>query len=293
MTKERQIPDRKGKSSAFRHKRNSADGFPGTFTRPADALLAAEVELNNAAMLRLRGRLPGVELHDDKDVIWLFAGDLWPRNSVALSRLTPRTADRRIGEILERHLASKVACNWVVGPLSKPAGLTGHLRSHGFSCRIHCAGMACMLENNPPVRRCPDDISIALAKEPPVLRPLTTELRQMRYRGRSLLGGMRPHQVWYLAATSNGKAVGETALFSADGVAGIYDVEVLEDFRRRGIGTALIRAALEQAQALGCAQAVLGASGMGRGVYQGLGFREVCKLSFWKYGKMRQLTASD
>ena len=56
-----------------------------------------------------------------------------------------------------------------------------------------------------------------------------------------------------------------------------------------GIGTALVQAALRQAQQLGHAAAVLGATGMGLGVYARLGFREVCKLSFWKYGKMRQL----
>ena len=35
---------------------------------------------------------------------------------------------------------------------------------------------------------------------------------------------------------------------------------------------------------------VLAATGMGLGVYTRLGFREVCQLSFWKYGKMRQQT---
>ena len=72
-------------------------------------------------------------------------------------------------------------------------------------------------------------------------------------------------------------------------MAGLYDVHVLEEFRRRGIGTALVQAALRQAQRLGHTAAVLGASGMGLSVYARLGFCEVCKLSFWKYGKMRQL----
>jgi hypothetical protein len=35
---------------------------------------------------------------------------------------------------------------------------------------------------------------------------------------------------------------------------------------------------------------VLTATGMGLRIYAPLGFREVCKLSFWKYGKMRQQT---
>ena len=64
---------------------------------------------------------------------------------------------------------------------------------------------------------------------------------------------------------------------------------MLEEFRRGGIGTALVQAALRQAQRFGHGEAVLAATGMGLGVYARLGFREVCKLSFWEYGKMRQL----
>jgi GNAT superfamily N-acetyltransferase len=96
--------------------------------------------------------------------------------------------------------------------------------------------------------------------------------------------------VWCFSATVDGKPVGETLLCAGAGVAGIYDVEVLEEFRGRGIGTALIHAALLTARTrLRCRAAVLGATGMGQSVYARAGFREVCKLSFWKYGKMRQL----
>lgn len=66
------------------------------------------------------------------------------------------------------------------------------------------------------------------------------------------------------------------------------DVEVLEKFRGRGIGTALVAATLRHGNKLGYQAAVLGATGMGMGINARLGFREVCKLSFWKYGKMRQ-----
>jgi len=98
--------------------------------------LAGAVELNTAERLRLEGRLPWVESHDDGDALWNFAGDTWPRNSVALARFAPAVARERIGEILARHLEKKVACNWIVGPLSQPANLGQHLRAHGFKCQI-------------------------------------------------------------------------------------------------------------------------------------------------------------
>jgi GNAT superfamily N-acetyltransferase len=252
--------------------------------------LAAAVELNSAEWLRLEGRLPWVEFHDDGDALRLFAGDTWPRNSVALARFTPANAHQRVGEILATHLQKKVACNWIVGPRSQPADLARHLRAHGFTCRIHCAGMACVLDQLPPAPPTPDGVTIQLMDEPPSLQPLTTERRRLRCEGRARITRFEPRQVWCFSATVDGKPVGETLLCAGAGVAGIYDVEVLEEFRGRGIGTALIHAALLTARTrLRCRAAVLGATGMGQSVYARAGFREVCKLSFWKYGKMRQL----
>src|SRR5437870_2478118 len=53
--------------------------------------LAAAVELNHAESIRLEGCLPWVKLHDDGDALWIFAGDTWPRNTVARARFMPET----------------------------------------------------------------------------------------------------------------------------------------------------------------------------------------------------------
>jgi GNAT superfamily N-acetyltransferase len=97
-----------------------------------------------------------------------------------------------------------------------------------------------------------------------------------------------PQRVWYFAATLDGKAVGRTTLFAGSETAGIYDVEVLKHARRRGIGTMLVHAALQHAVALGFRTTVLAATGAGQGAYERCGFREVGKISFWMYGRMRQ-----
>src|SRR6185295_13187978 len=99
------------------------------------------------------------------DVIWVFAGDAWPRNSAALARFTPETAHRRIGEILAVHLKHKVACNWIVGPLTQPSDLGRHLRAHGFRCVIHCAGMACELKSLPRTPPVPKGVTIELVDD--------------------------------------------------------------------------------------------------------------------------------
>ena len=169
-----------------------------------DEQLAAAVELNAAEWLRLQGRLLWVEFHDDGDVLRVFAGDTYPRNTVALARFTPANASRRVGETLEPHLQQRAACNWVVGPVSQPGDLALHLKAHGFSCRIHCAGMACMLDalgQSPPL---PKGISIELVDTPWPLFPLSTERRQRRHQGRTTIARFTPCKVWHFSATREG-----------------------------------------------------------------------------------------
>jgi GNAT superfamily N-acetyltransferase len=251
--------------------------------------LVAAVELNQAHWLRLEGQLPWVEFHEEPDVLRVFAGDTWPRNRVVLARFTPANAHRRVGEILAKHLEKKVACTWVVGPTSEPPDLGRFLRAHGFTCLIHCPGMSRDLEILPAQPPIPKGFRIEQLDEPARLQPLTTERRRRQYQGLSAAAKLRPRQVWYFAASRGKQHVGGTTLLAAAGVAGIYGVEVLKDFRRRGLGAALVYAALREAQSLGFRSAVLSASGLGRGIYERLGFREICRLSFWKFGKMRQL----
>src|SRR6185369_14857277 len=207
-----------------------ANGPAGLRARLSDEALAAALELNYAEWLRLQGTLPWVEFHDDGDALRLFAGDTWPRNNVALARFTPETAHRRVGEILAPHLRSKVACNWVVGAGSQPPDLGRHLRAHGFRCMIHCAGMARALDKLPRSSASPDRVMVELVDQPPSLAPLTTERRQRRYHGRSIMALVKPRKIWQFAATHEGKPVGETALCCGAGVAAIYDVHVVETF---------------------------------------------------------------
>lgn len=149
--------------------------------------------------------------------------------------------------------------------------------------------MACDLSRLNGEARPPAGTTIEQVEELPSLAPLTTERRKRRYEGRKLVAKARPDKIAYFSASVDGKAIGETAVLEGAGVAGIYDVEVLPEFRRRGIGSALIHAALRYARKRGLKLAVLGATGLGAGMYERAGFREVCKVSFWKYGKMRQL----
>ena len=64
-----------------------------------DAISAVEENVREWTLLK--GRLPGVELHDDGDVVWLFSTQPGRGGAVAAARFTPEGADRRIRTILE------------------------------------------------------------------------------------------------------------------------------------------------------------------------------------------------
>lgn len=252
--------------------------------------VAGLVEENLAEwVLAKAASLNDVEIHRDPDVSWTFTLKPAPGNTAVLARFTVRSVDTRIAAVLDKSLQHQLACNWVVGPLSQPVSLGSALRNAGFHCMIHCAGMACDLSlvptQVPPLRQ---DVTIEQTLHCPAFEPPTTERRKRTQAIRDGLAALEPRRVWHFAAILDNQAIGRTTLFIGAGVAGIYDVEVLKHTRFRGVGTALVHAALQQAIALGHRYAVLAATGAGFGVYTRLGFREVTRISFWRYGKMRQ-----
>jgi len=94
----------------------------------------------------------------------------------------------------------------------------------------------------------------------------------------------RPQRVWHVGARGGSRPVGHATLsVTTDelGVAGIYDMGVAPDERRRGIGSALTSTALELGRAAGCRVATLNATPEGELLYRTLGFRSVGVAQTW------------
>jgi GNAT superfamily N-acetyltransferase len=81
----------------------------------------------------------------------------------------------------------------------------------------------------------------------------------------------------------DGQPVAKSALFLADGVAGVYDVATVPHARRRGLGAAMTLAPLRYARELGYRIAVLQSSPMAVDLYPRLGFQQVCTLSVYLF----------
>jgi GNAT superfamily N-acetyltransferase len=79
---------------------------------------------------------------------------------------------------------------------------------------------------------------------------------------------------WFVGYVDGDPAVCGQLLRTAD-VAGVYTIAVREQFRRRGLGAAISRAALAAGRDSGCSVGVLQASPMGEPVYDRMGFETV------------------
>ncbi len=259
--------------------------------------LAVAVEENlRAWVLAQAESVPGVELHQDPGVTWIFTTAPAPGNTVMSARFADKNeAVRRATKILDYHLVRGASSHWTIGPATTPVDLgPAVLRPLGYSCRIHCAGMHCDLTRDVPAQlpvKSAVGVDVRIESERPLFEPVTTERRRRQKAIAHGMGTRQPQRIWYFGAWLDGKAVGRTTLFApepADSPAGIYDVEVLKHARYRGIGSMLVYAALRHAISLGRTECVLAATGAGKGVYERTGFREVTRISFWMYGKMRQ-----
>ncbi|MEA2440827.1 MAG: hypothetical protein QOH76_2251 [Thermoleophilaceae bacterium] len=80
-------------------------------------------------------------------------------------------------------------------------------------------------------------------------------------------------------AREAGRFAGHAWLHIAAGVGGLFDVFVVEELRRRGLGSALSRAASTKAAALGVETVTLNAEA--EGLYESLGFRSLGHGQTW------------
>jgi Acetyltransferase (GNAT) family len=84
------------------------------------------------------------------------------------------------------------------------------------------------------------------------------------------------------------RPVATSIRLSAHGVAGIYFVGTLPEFRRRGFGEAMTWRAVIDGKKEGCIHCCLQASQLGRPIYERMGFRRVIDYEIWRPVRVNQ-----
>ncbi len=247
------------------------------------------VERHVREWLRAQAIVPGVELHDDPDVTWVVhPGRVWS-NAGVMIRMTTRSAPSRLDTLVDRYRAHQRGMGLWVTPAATPETLPDLLKARGLRCRKRFPAMQRDLSKTMPQLKAPAGVTIRPVTDAdqfrttphPSIGPLTTPLRRAAFESlRDIVRG-EPDRCRAFVAWSGAEAVGATLVFLGTACAGLQDVDVLEAFRGRGIGAALVDHSCRYAAKTRAPSVVLLATGMGQRVYERCGFVEVARFGHW------------
>lgn len=90
----------------------------------------------------------------------------------------------------------------------------------------------------------------------------------------------------HFMAYVEGKPVGVISLAISPGAAGIWNMVTLPEYRKKGVGSSLVHAAMVEAKKRNfqAVMAILMPKGMALGVFTKFGFKEMCQFPFYVYG---------
>lgn len=207
-------------------------------------------------------------------------------NGVVGGRLRAEEADESIEWAVGEFESAGVAASWSIGPVATPADLPKRLVAHDFELSEDLAWMAAELGEGTEASVVPPGLVIEEVRTPELHDAWLTAMVEgfeSNKESRETLDTLGRHELergdgsWArFVGLVDDLPVASAGVVLAGGVAGIYNVATLPSARRRGYGTVMSRTAMSRARELGHGIAILGSSDAGRGVYEGLGFRDVC-----------------
>lgn len=239
----------------------------------------AAIERISRECFRSFSRLPNARLLDDGRVFGVLT-DV-PINffsGIAMSDLS----EAEVGPVLDT-LRGR-AFRWWISPSTRPANLAGILAGHGLRHTYDAAGMVADLAVVDFAAPLPNGLTIQRVTN---LDDWTLVFMEGFRRSAHEVtiwptAYAQCEDVWvHFVGFLDGAPVATTSLLLCGDLAGVYHVATLPAARGRGVGRAITVAALEHAKQTGATHAALQASEMGYGVYQAIGFAEVCQLTLY------------
>jgi len=237
--------------------------------------------VNMIEMLSYLGTSALAERHVTDEIEWIITG-VWDNtfNGVVRAQLSEAHVDRVINEVAKRFRERDVPHLWFLTVDSRPANLEQRLLTHGWVRLRQGVGMAADLSAIASPFPPPPDLTIKRVVDEEGVRlwgsfhrylehDQRDELRERLYLSLGLDGDQPLRH--YIARLGR-EPVGGLSLFLGREAAGLYNVEVAPTRQRRGVGTAMTRAVLEEARRLGYRVGVLAPTRESRSMYERLGF---------------------
>jgi ribosomal protein S18 acetylase RimI-like enzyme len=248
---------------------------------PDDVLVRAAAA-NQRTWLARQVAAAGGTVHREPGLTWMIGGG---GAAITFPALTRARADAALAEVVAAARAAQageVSC-WSLLP-PRPRDLGERLHRLGFELGWQAHWMAVDLDDaGLEAEAAGIEVAVVEPEAPWVAEGLPYD-DPGAAEHRRVLAAATPRRVWHLAARRDGIPVGHATLSVSTGrlgVAGLYDVGVRADERRRGIGRALTALACALARAQGYRHATLNATSDGEQLYTALGFRSVGVAQTW------------
>jgi GNAT superfamily N-acetyltransferase len=224
-------------------------------------------------------------------VSWVnFAPSPWG-GTIFGANFSAADAEKEIRTVKEQIRLGNAPRSWRISPSNRPENLEGHLVREGFINRWETAGMGMELSSAPSNVDAPPGLVIEAVANDIALREwawvttlglFTHPESEADYFYELMRSAKACGRLEFFLGRCEGRPAASSAVFFHDGIAGIYFVATLPEFRRRGFGLSITFAPLRKARTAGARGAILQASALGEPVYRRLGFQRYCTLrQFW------------
>ncbi len=194
--------------------------------------------------------------------------------------ITGEGADQRVNELIASIKQGTMPGYILISALSKPDNLAEIFQANGFTVnRDEGSGMAMDLSDAIQQVQIPAHLCVAPVQNKNELR-IWVDIVSRALFGREVIKYEQYHDIFLLPNVTmnlgsvDGVPAATSLVIYSEGkkVATVEQISTLEEYRHRGLGTAITVASLQKMAARGVKTAVLQATKMGENIYRNIGF---------------------
>jgi GNAT superfamily N-acetyltransferase len=251
--------------------------------------ISTAVEGNLFELYRTVAEFSKKPIHIGPNVSWVnFTPSPWT-GTIFGADFSAADAGKEIRSVKEQIRLGNAPRSWRTGPTTRPENLEAYLLQEGFAKKWDSAGMGMELSGAPSEVGSPPGLEVETVSNDLALREwawvATLGLfnhpeSEADYFYELMRSAKACGRLEFYLGRYEGRPAASSAVFFHDGIAGIYFVATLPEFRRKGLGRSITFAPLRKAREAGARGAILQASALGEPVYRRLGFQ--------RYGTMGQ-----